>query len=42
MVDPPESFLRLVEVESVSGDPLPVEVTIEAKAEGIAGKDRRP
>jgi hypothetical protein len=40
MGDPPESWLRIVEVKSVSNDPLPLDITIEATAVGTP-KERR-
>jgi hypothetical protein len=40
MGDPPESWLRIIEVKSVSNDPLPLDVTIEATAVGTP-KERR-
>jgi curved DNA-binding protein CbpA len=40
MGDPPESWLRIIEVKSVSNDPLPLDVTIEATGVGTP-KERR-
>ncbi len=39
MGDPPQAWLKIVEVKSVTSDPLPLDVTIEATSEG-SGKSK--